>query len=95
MILTTHFMDEAEILGERVAILAGGKLRCVGSPFYLKKKLGIGYRLTAARKVSPEGSFTAPSGPITNLLKSYIPAVKLYTDIGNYNVKLFTIFFNM
>ncbi|XP_077296644.1 phospholipid-transporting ATPase ABCA3-like [Arctopsyche grandis] len=83
MILTTHFMDEAEILGERVAILSGGKLRCVGSPFYLKKKLGIGYRLTAARKTSLDGSYNAPAGPVTNLLKTHIPVIKLYTDIGS------------
>lgn len=40
MLLTTHFMDEADLLGDRIAIMAGGKLQCYGSPFFLKKKYG-------------------------------------------------------
>ena len=31
MLLTTHFMDEAEVLGDRIAIMAKGRLQCVGS----------------------------------------------------------------
>lgn len=40
LLLTTHFMDEADLLGDRIAIMAGGKLQCYGSPFFLKKKYG-------------------------------------------------------
>lgn len=46
IILTTHFMDEADILGDRIAIMAEGQLRCVGSSLFLKKKYGVGYQLT-------------------------------------------------
>ena len=46
IILTTHFMDEADILGDRIAIMSDGKLRCAGSPLYLKKVFGLGYQLT-------------------------------------------------
>jgi ABC-type multidrug transport system ATPase subunit len=46
IILTTHFMDEADILGDRIAIMAEGKLRCVGSSLFLKKTFGSGYQLT-------------------------------------------------
>lgn len=35
--LTTHFMDEADILGDRIAIMGDGKLRCCGSSLFLKK----------------------------------------------------------
>nr|CAD7425504.1 unnamed protein product [Timema monikensis] len=31
IILTTHFMDEADLLGDRIAIIANGNLRCCGS----------------------------------------------------------------
>ncbi|RHZ01022.1 hypothetical protein DYB31_010702, partial [Aphanomyces astaci] len=31
IVLTTHFMDEADILGDRIAIMAEGELRCCGS----------------------------------------------------------------
>jgi hypothetical protein len=39
-------MDEADILGDRIAIMAEGQLRCVGSSLFLKKKYGVGYQLT-------------------------------------------------
>lgn len=40
ILVTTHYMDEADHLGDRIAIMAGGKLRCLGSPLYLKRKYG-------------------------------------------------------
>lgn len=39
-------MDEADLLGDRIAIMAEGQLRCVGSSLFLKKKYGVGYQLT-------------------------------------------------
>jgi ATP-binding cassette subfamily A (ABC1) protein 3 len=33
-------MDEADLLGDRIAIMAGGELQCCGSSFFLKKKYG-------------------------------------------------------
>ncbi|CAG0896162.1 unnamed protein product [Darwinula stevensoni] len=38
MLLTTHFMDEADLLGDRIAIMSEGDLKCVGSSIFLKKK---------------------------------------------------------
>ena len=32
------FRDEADYLGDRIAIMADGKLRCCGSSLFLKKK---------------------------------------------------------
>lgn len=46
IILTTHFMDEADLLSDRIAIMAEGRLRCVGSSMFLKKTYGVGYQLT-------------------------------------------------
>ena len=40
MLLTTHFMDEADYLGDRIAIMAAGKLVCSGSSLFLKKRYG-------------------------------------------------------
>ncbi|XP_062362497.1 ATP-binding cassette sub-family A member 10-like [Cinclus cinclus] len=44
-ILTTHHMEEAEAVCDRVAILVSGQLRCIGSIQYLKNKFGKGYLL--------------------------------------------------
>ncbi|NXA48622.1 ABCA6 protein, partial [Nothocercus julius] len=44
-ILTTHYMEEAEAVCDRVAIMVSGQLRCIGSIQYLKNKFGKGYVL--------------------------------------------------
>lgn len=49
ILLTTHFMDEADILGDRIAIMAEGKLQCVGSSLFLKSAYGVGYTLTLVK----------------------------------------------
>ncbi len=50
ILLTTHFMDEADYLGDRIAIMAGGKLVALGSNVYLKNKFGVGYNITFVKK---------------------------------------------
>ncbi|XP_055796674.1 phospholipid-transporting ATPase ABCA1 isoform X1 [Salvelinus fontinalis] len=50
IILSTHYMDEADLLGDRIAIISQGKLCCCGSPLFLKAKLGMGYYLTVVKK---------------------------------------------
>jgi ATP-binding cassette subfamily A (ABC1) protein 5 len=46
ILLTTHFMDEADILADRKAVVSKGNIRCCGSSLFLKNKFGIGYHLT-------------------------------------------------
>ncbi|KAH8812990.1 hypothetical protein F5884DRAFT_856278 [Xylogone sp. PMI_703] len=45
IILTTHFLDEADLLADRIAILSKGTLRANGSSVELKNTLGGGYRI--------------------------------------------------
>ena len=42
IILTTHYMDEADVLGDRIAIMSKGKLKCCGSSLFQKKMYGLG-----------------------------------------------------
>lgn len=49
IILSTHFMDEADILGDRIAIISQGKLCCCGSSLFLKSRFGSGYYLTLVK----------------------------------------------
>ena len=53
ILLTTHYMDEADILGDRIGILTNGKMTCLGSSMFLKNRFGVGYVMTAI-KTSPE-----------------------------------------
>lgn len=45
IILTTHFLDEAELLADHIAILSRGSLKASGTSVELKHKLGSGYRV--------------------------------------------------
>ena len=40
IILSTHFMDEADLLADRIAIMASGVVKCCGTSLFLKKKYG-------------------------------------------------------
>jgi len=50
VVLTTHSMEEADILGDRIAIMAHGKLKCIGTSLHLKNKFGLGYRLNLSAR---------------------------------------------
>lgn len=38
ILITTHFMEEADVLGDYIAIMAYGKLQCYDTSYNLKKK---------------------------------------------------------
>uniref|UniRef100_A0A8D0RE36 Cholesterol transporter ABCA5 n=1 Tax=Sus scrofa TaxID=9823 RepID=A0A8D0RE36_PIG len=70
-VFTTHFMDEADILADRKAVISQGMLKCVGSSIFLKSKWGIGYRLSMYidRYCATES--------LSSLVKQHIPAATL------------------
>ena len=43
IILTTHSMEEADILSDRIGIMTKGRLRCIGNSIRLKSRFGTGY----------------------------------------------------
>ncbi|XP_024017032.1 ABC transporter A family member 2 [Morus notabilis] len=43
IVLTTHSMEEADILGDRIGIMANGKLQCIGNSSRLKTRFGTGF----------------------------------------------------
>jgi ABC-type multidrug transport system ATPase subunit len=45
IVLTTHSMQEADVLSDSIAIMAYGKLRCIGDSIHLKNLFGIGCHL--------------------------------------------------
>ena len=50
MVLTTHAMEEADVLSDRIAVICDGKLKCIGTPLYLKNTFGDGYRINLVCK---------------------------------------------
>ncbi|GFY44550.1 ATP-binding cassette sub-family A member 3 [Trichonephila inaurata madagascariensis] len=75
IILTTHYMEEADILGDRIAIMAEGEVQCCGSPMFLKQKFGTGYHLHVVK----DSHFDIEN--LFSLLKRYIPDVKIGKEL--------------
>uniref|UniRef100_A0A4W5PPM8 P-type phospholipid transporter n=1 Tax=Hucho hucho TaxID=62062 RepID=A0A4W5PPM8_9TELE len=90
IILSTHYMDEADLLGDRIAIISQGKLCCCGSPLFLKAKLGTGYYLTVVKKegLDTRTPSSARLGSDVNLaallalVQRHIPGARLVEDVG-------------
>ncbi|XP_028282913.1 retinal-specific ATP-binding cassette transporter-like [Parambassis ranga] len=51
VILSTHHMDEADLLSDRIGIISKGQLHCSGSPLFLKNCFGVGFYLTLVRRM--------------------------------------------
>ncbi|KAJ3286920.1 ATP-binding cassette sub- A member 5 [Blyttiomyces sp. JEL0837] len=45
VLLTTHSMEEADSLGDRICVMGKGKLQACGSGLFLKGRFGVGVRL--------------------------------------------------
>jgi len=76
IILTTHFMDEADLLGDRIAIMSSGQMTCIGTSLFLKNKFGVGYQMT----IEHEGGHA--SKQIIKEVKSFVIEAVVITDIG-------------
>ena len=46
ILMSTHAMEEAELLSDKIIILNYGDVKCVGTPLQLKNMLGNGYRIS-------------------------------------------------
>ena len=93
ILLTTHFMDEADILGDRIAIMAHGRLQCVGSSLFLKSRYGVGYTLTVVKNQTSANSGAelvsggavnagTDSAVLTTLVKNAIADAEPLSDVG-------------
>ncbi|KAH8319096.1 hypothetical protein KR067_008631 [Drosophila pandora] len=72
ILVTTHYMEEAEVLGDTICILANGRLQCSGSPLELKRRSDIGYRLKLE-----VNDFTFRENEIMQLIHSYVPTARV------------------
>ena len=77
IILTTHYMDEADILGDRIGIMTGGKVICLGSSLFLKNKFGVGYNLTMVKKDKQ------PNTQVGKYLEQHIGDVKKLSEVSS------------
>ncbi|VDM95252.1 unnamed protein product [Thelazia callipaeda] len=71
MVVTSHSMEECEVLCSRVAIMNRGELQCVGPIQHLKQRFGEGYSLTI--RLSKKESIKS----VQNLMATFLPASRL------------------
>jgi ATP-binding cassette, subfamily A (ABC1), member 3 len=76
IIMTTHFMEEADALSDRIAIMNHGEAKCCGSPLFLKELFGSGYRLT----LSKSNNFNEQL--CVNILKDSMKNFKIESNIA-------------
>jgi ABC-2 type transport system ATP-binding protein len=73
VVLVTHFMEEAERLADRVALLDGGRLVAIDSP------AGLVSRIDAEQRIR-----FRPSGPLEDGLLTGLPQVRAVTRSGSW-----------
>ncbi|XP_057605512.1 phospholipid-transporting ATPase ABCA3-like [Hippopotamus amphibius kiboko] len=76
ILLTTHHMDEADILGDRIAIMTKGYLRCCGSSVFLKKIYGVGYHIVMVKE--PHCDVKG----ISQLIHHHVPEARLENNVA-------------
>uniref|UniRef100_A0A8C4IH44 P-type phospholipid transporter n=1 Tax=Dicentrarchus labrax TaxID=13489 RepID=A0A8C4IH44_DICLA len=96
VIMSTHHMDEADLLSDRVAIISLGRLYCCGSPIFLKNCFGAGFYLTLVRRMKHDTPkldmqfckiilyLSSPGNmeTITALVHHHVPQARLIEAIG-------------
>lgn len=68
-------MEEADVLSDKIAIIASGRFKCIGTQLSLKHQYGDGYRVTIITE--PEHSFL-----VKNTVLKFIPDLKLKEENG-------------
>ncbi|KAK0405984.1 hypothetical protein QR680_018297 [Steinernema hermaphroditum] len=86
IILTTHYMDEAEEVGDRIAIMAKGRLCTYGSPEFLKRRFGQGYVVTIelleAEDCKTDSTFDQRAQLIQEFVAKQVPLWKFIRRTG-------------
>lgn len=71
--ISTHFMEEADVLSDKIAIMENGELIAYGTSMFLKHYYGSGYTLKMLKN-SGENKFDRTS--VHNTIKRHIPSAE-------------------
>ncbi|CAG2114253.1 unnamed protein product, partial [Medioppia subpectinata] len=77
ILLTTHYMEEADALGDRIVIMSEGHIKCYGSPMFLKKAFGAGYHL----RIAKNREFNSQS--VLNIIRKTMPNADIKSEINS------------
>jgi len=77
ILVTTHSMEEADILCDRLTIMSAGELKCIGHPNDLKDRLGNGYSLSMTAEHGHEEVAIA-------FVQKVLPSAELVSEIAGH-----------
>ncbi|GAM21697.1 hypothetical protein SAMD00019534_048720 [Acytostelium subglobosum LB1] len=78
IVLTTHLMEEADILADRIVIMSHGAMACNGNSLQLKHRFGEGYSINVIAK-KPE---LLPE--VKSLIANLLPDSKLLNEAADF-----------
>jgi ATP-binding cassette subfamily A (ABC1) protein 3 len=96
-LLTTHFLDEADVLADYVAILSRGVLKTKGTSVQLKHEVGAGYHVTypkSAPVAPPKDAVRKPSpsdGMLQYQFTDALPATRFVDILRDHGIKNYDI----
>lgn len=76
IIMTTHAMEEAELLSDKLMVLNHGQVKCFGTPLQLKNMLGKGYRVSMVTEKQHVNQVKA-------LMKEVVPSSEFLESSGD------------
>ncbi|KAJ8324738.1 hypothetical protein O5D80_006977 [Batrachochytrium dendrobatidis] len=91
LILTTHSMEEADVLGDRIAIMSNGHLKTLGTSIFLKSQFGTGYSIDFVKSDKATMSnqlSTRADSTILKIVQQFFPAAYLETAVSSTTVKV-------
>ncbi|KRW99166.1 P-loop containing nucleoside triphosphate hydrolase [Pseudocohnilembus persalinus] len=88
IILTTHHLEEAEALADRIGIMNKGKLVIVGSSDFIKKNFGVGYHLYLNPKYNQDQQFMENKQQFIQIVNKYIPDNQVETQTQKNQLKI-------
>ncbi|KAL8581035.1 hypothetical protein ACOMHN_012686 [Nucella lapillus] len=97
ILMSTHHLDEADTLSDRILILHTGRLLSVGSPSFLKDQLEGGYRLTlnthpadnVESETDPphgkeaEAEMSSQHSQVLSFVQAALPSVRFVESVGS------------
>ncbi|KAH6930076.1 hypothetical protein HPB50_008779 [Hyalomma asiaticum] len=78
ILLSTHDMEEADVLADRIIVMYNGSVICWGSPTFLKNACGVGYKLRIQKEQK-----TFKSDSVMAVVKSSVPQAMVQEEKDN------------
>jgi ATP-binding cassette, subfamily A (ABC1), member 3 len=79
ILISTHDAEEADVLGDKIAIIDSSEVIAYGSSFFLKRECGNGYTL----KLRTREEQIFPSDQVLNLIQNIIPSAEVRESTGS------------